>query len=832
MSKLITRRKGLIGLGLAPLLASTIGELALADTPVRDAMSGSKTLRDRRAVVGLAPKTIGGVELFSEGPPNSVYAGMRMVAGDDYNDKTGNIAYHPVLRPDGTVDDARTNNLDQGGAGPSFKSTGAGHYVADSNSYGHNDANRGRPVSSWADAINVADGVLTLIGRGPTVAEKLLVVGQESLAPFLGDRRWQFMHPVILECRARVLTYGDVTGRSGGACFIWMDPANFGKGDAIELDFDQTAAQGTSSIGWYRWVKGLGKLSSYTQTQNTASPVPKLYDGKWHNPLIKTFSDWTRQEYWVDGKLARALTDQTYAFPGGQKKPYYMHTNLALGGTWQALEKVVMQLDWWRLWQPVTGEYRVPRRPSEIRYYDFGASMSRQLPSTLEQWGVATLVADRVAALPRATNTPRMNDNGGFYGAALPEGFNLDGNMLLTGIYDDQPGEMTFRRGGGNDGDVSEVDTIIDRVGPRILTADTINIVIGQPLADDGAGYDAYWDFPCGDLGPPVLTVTGALPSGLSMSQDPDARYKITGTPAAGGSVQFTVANQFGQVAGPKTVTFAAATPGSGVPVPLFPRFANLADAGLIASIDPDNYASLTLASGSAGAGGVVSAIAGADSTLYAAIQNTSARRPTSVVYRNRGALRFDRASTQWLDWSAAAGAYPFGDEFTIVAVFRNVSTNSPGMSVIDIGHAADSTTQKRATFRTGTTSVFVESGNNSLVQVISEKAVDTAQHVWFYRRRGNVRDDVTGDVVNSCLATITRDRGGNGTTESTGAPGFSGGALNPIDTITIGARTASSTQDLFADIMLFRLCLFNRYLFDFEMAEVASRFAGAYGIL
>lgn len=825
--KLIGRRTAL-GAGATGLIgaASAFAD----DVPVRDAMSGSKNLAARRAVVGLTPTTIGGIQLYSEGPPGSPYEGFRLIGGDDFDG--GPPAYHPTLNSGGRYYNARTNTLNQGTASPLSKLSGPNHFIGSLWSSGCNDYNRGQPVASFADLLSVRNGLLTLKGRGPNPREQLLFdASQESTAPFLGDSFLHFMHPCVWECSARCVAFS-ASQDLGSVCFIWADPMLYGKGgpeQGVELDYD--GASQTCVPGWYLWgsVGGLGApLSGYTISQNTSAPIPGLWNGAFHKTMIKTFADWVRVEFWIDDKLVKTTTDQTYA-PSG-KMPYYMHTNIALGGTYQVYEYAILQLEYWRLWQPIGRRYLQARVPSIEKSFAWGDTFDEPFPSTLELWGTQTLVADRTAAVPYDSMTPGMSRCGGFQGRRLPLGVTDTGGRL-QGTYVTSPGQIVYQRAGGDDGDVCEVWKVKHNVGPVIATPATINITPGQPLG--GAGVmDIYWDLICGNLIKPNLTITGSLPSGVTLSTDESTFYQLLGTPAAGATVTLNLTNGVGQPAVPKTVTFAQPTPGSGIGFQRWPGFASVAAAGWIGILDPDDFSTLTLASGVAGAGGVVSAIAGAYGTTASASQSSGSARPTSVTRNNRGALRFTRSSSQWLNWNSLANLFSFGEVggYSIVMVVRNVSTAAPSQTWLDLGHAAVGPTTQRAVI--GNNSGLVQwqavGGGSVFSTCQSSEAIDTTVHVWFFRQNGQPRG-TGGAISNSGGATITRDRR-YGFSAYLPEPGFASGALNPVDSVTLGALTANSAQSDFADVELLFVGALNRFMEDHEMRWYAAQLAGAFG--
>ena len=349
----------------------------------------------------------------------------------------------------------------------------------------------------------------------------------------------------------------------------------------------------------------------------------------------------------------------------------------------------------WRIWRPATPatQHRIPNydvMPADLNIA-FGGAFNLTLPTAVSLWGAAATGSNfnyAIDYLPYDTRIPFGNDNGGSQGATpYPTGITLTGTTL-TGTVTDQPGKMRFIVSGTADGDTCIPAHVDINVGPTSLTSGVSNMTVGQAFVRD-----LYKDFDCGNLVPPSISVSG-LPTGLTFSMSPGAnRGKIVGTPSGTGTIAVTGANAIGQAITPFNIICGPATPGSGTPAPLFPKYGSLAAQGIIASLDFDNPASLTFSSGTVGAGGLISAVAGVDGTTYAATQSNPSFQPTSVTYNNRYAARFTRASSQFLDWAALVTAFPnaFGTDlnsgFTLVVVGALVSTTSPFQVWIDVGH-------------------------------------------------------------------------------------------------------------------------------------------------
>jgi hypothetical protein len=360
--------------------------------------------------------------------------------------------------------------------------------------------------------------------------------------------------------------------------------------------------------------------------------------------------------------------------------------------------------------------------------------------------------------------------------------YNAGTNVFSGGPIVDQAGQILLALSGTVDGATCTVARAKINVGPTDLNPGTVNITIGQPLTND-----LYRDIDCGDLGPPKFTNLSGFPTGLSLSTVGTNANMITGTPTGTGTLTGTATNALGQSISFSRI-YAVPTPGSGTPFPLFPSYANLTAQGLIGSLDPDLSSSLTFSTGGFGTGGQVSAIAGADGTTAAAVQATSGFQPTSVIVNSRGALRFTRGLTQFLNWDALAAAFPnaFGttanSSFTLVAVVQLASLTAPFQVVIDVGHAAVAATVQRAYLSANTAQWSFTSGGGTLG--IATDGANPTQNI----------DTGIHCLVARCFPSY----GSNSACIN----------INPIDTITIGAVHASSAFSNYADMYLLRLAV------------------------
>lgn len=465
-----------------------------------------------------------------------------------------------------------------------------------------------------------------------------------------------------------------------------------------------------------------------------------------------------------------------------------------------------LDLEYVRVWRQTSGVHRTPLVVQPDFTIPFGGSFSIPLPPAATVWGDGT-VDETVEMIPFNLRAPGGNyANGMFKGVTFPTFVTYSGGVL-AGTVTDQPGTMLFARTGTHPGDTCAVQRFRGLVGPRIMTPPTINMVTGAAFA-----YDLYYDMDVGDLLPLTMSVTG-LPTGLTIIPSGSSKGKISGTPTGTGTAVVTVTNAVGQQA-TASIVMAPDTPGTGTPLPasIFPNFANLAAAGLVASLDFDNTSSITIATG-------ISSIAGADGTSYAAVQATGAAQPTFITDTtyNRKCARFTAASSQYLDWSSMVGAVDWTKPVSMIVVGKLVTTGTT-YGFLDACLSSASTTADRAALMASSSAFIFRYGGSATNDATDAATTDTVCHTLVGR----------AVIFNSAQQFFNKDKTHSNYVGSATTAG-SGGAL---DRVTVGARYAASAYSGFLDGEIFRVLVFNRFLEDYEINGICAWTTAKFGSL
>lgn len=776
--------------------------------------SSSATDRDSlRGLAGMAPLNIGGITVGTAGAPGSIYDGYTLTGGDEYDG--GLSIYDPVKNPGGRYISRKINQNNLGGSSPRSLYASFDSYIVDPYHSGNNDANRGVPVASWSDIITQTGGVLRVKMRGLIGNETNYTDnGEGNLTGWMGGALFfQAMPPVIIESRVRVVSASTV----GGGPAFWSDASfPYSKGNSSEVDFDHLPSVSSFLQVIYHWTQTGSKYSSsFVAFGNSATAPPNMWDGQFH--LLTLVIGWASTSWYIDGTLIRTLA---YDLTVDGKRPRFIWHSMSAGtGTVNAfVGNDLFEVDYDRFWSS-TGHHRAPLTAVPDTFIPFGGTFSITLPDAASTWGDSG-VSDFVTQVPYDARTPGDGRNAQFFGNVLSAGVTRVGNVL-SGTVTDQPGRMLFTRTGTNDGDTVTPQLIGVNVGPRWLGGTSINMTVGQALS-----IDSYTMADVGNLGPPIVTWSG-LPTGVTYAAFGPASTLgyLSGTPTGTATATVTIANEVGQSIGPISVAFGPATPGSGVAPPTFPN-----SSFLVGSLDFDKTSSVTLASGSIGAGGSISAIAGSDGTTFAASQATGGAQPTSVTVNNHYAAQFSGA--QYLDWSSvmASHASDFGAAFTIVVVGQLTSIPTTSESWIDLGHAAVSATAQRAGLGANVNQQFMYSGGSSTGTALDggtgAQNVDTAMHC-LVGRLG------VPTINNGSIATINRD-GLPNSANNASSPGILSGSPNPLDEITIGAMLASSTIQRQLKGKIIRVLLYaspnQAWLEDYEVNALHGWCASNYG--
>jgi hypothetical protein len=764
---------------------------------------------------------IGGVQIGSAGRAGTPQSGYTMVWGDDFNEAAPNLM--SPTNPTGKYAPWATWVCDE-----PYSNTATYQqidtYLTNPNDTGWNDVNRGVSPLVWQDIITQANSLLSIKCRRYGAANEYLWTdsGEPMLGGGISAAPFMVVQPTcIFECRIRMSAVNANLANAGTHPSVWTvqsGPMSLGNNEEIDIP-DSDGVQFVSRL--IEWSEGAG-VGSVTNSQIGSASTNGTFDGAWHT-FLSVFSP-TGVQFYCDGLLIGSVSHSLST--KGIRPSHLLYTNMTGAGAvyWgSALPNVsTMDLDWWRVWVPTGNVLRTPLVPPVISTSGcsltasgdvtatLGVPFSIALPSAVSLWGSASVV-ETVEAMPTSIRAPGGMTTGMFAGALWPPGISYNASTFtLSGTVNDQPGELWVVRTGTLAGDGCLASRFRVCFAPRILTPANISMSTGTAFT-----YDLYRDADVGNLLP--LSVTAApLPTGLSLTSSGPTVGMITGTPSATSTTTITVTNCIGQSV-TKSVTFGPVSSGSGVVCPALPNFSTLALAGLVGSLDFDNSASITLASGAFGAGGVISAVAAADGTAGAAVQGTSANRPTSVTINGHGAAQFVASSSQYLDWTAmvtAAGGAIVGDNYTLVVVGHTAAIGS-NSCFLDIANGASSFNTDRATILgvSGTLGVELLTGSpqtavfdvsamvvNAPTMFVGRRQTGTSAPAYFNRNRYSYTNTKLGSAKTATVVNAT-----------VGALRFSGGFGNYLNGT------------------VYRVLVFNRFLEPYEYNIIAAWAAANY---
>jgi hypothetical protein len=543
-----------------------------------------------------------------------------------------------------------------------------------------------------------------------------------------------------------------------------------------------------------------------SSTHDAPLETATFRDGNWHTFTIVMGTDF---KFYVNGVLRHTAPADPSA--AGNKADRMLITNHIYrmnfqGATYAqsfwdpsvAPNGVDMDIEWFRVWRPSTGQHFTPLVTLPDVMVTAGAAVNVTLPAQTTLWGASGL-EEYVTALNAEAEQPGIGDNTTSF-KQFPAGLTYNTTTrVLSGIMPAEPGALFVVVGVTGNGNTCHVARFRLCTAPVWTGGTAFTWTSG-----DAVDIDVYQLWSCGRLmtpgsNPKGLIVTG-LPSGLTFSA---ATGRITGTaPASTGSVTLSATNSAGQTSS-RTLTFDGSVSGSaGIAAPVL-----TGSPALIASYDPGNASTLTVDTGR------VTTIGGSDGTTRALAQ-TGTARPTLETRSGRPAMRFTPAELQHLQYSGTTGIG--SNACTIVLIAEPAAAGETGHYVdISVATATASLSRhalltnadnKGWTHRKCDTSVLSDAQRNSPYLAQRTLAIGTS-------RSGLSYAELNVDGTSS-------------PTFGTGTPA----SVTNLNTITLGARMVSSAPGAFINAWVFRVLIYGTQLDATQKEEIASWAATNYG--
>lgn len=599
----------------------------------------------------------------------------KSTAGDNFD---GPLSLITPTAPDGRYSTTRSYMSFTVGNGPRANNSGGlalKGYDVDIGHTGHNDANRGAIVSSFADAITQSGGSMVLKSRYASTPERNLFVnntlpilsGMINTASYLVATA-----PCFFEV-SMTLTKAQADMRGWHPTFWLMQMNAVGSFINTELDWEATSLK--ISPEKYSWVNG-------TSTPSAGSDLG-YNSGQIYKYMIEIAADGS-VFFRRDGTLIRSMPAGTVT---DSTRPHYvLLTNHVADfandpyqdADWAAQPTAgcTMTVDYLAIGTG-TGTMFSPLVADLTYNVDFNAAFSYVLPTATDLWG--STPSENVEAWCMDSNEPGGNYNGGYRFLPPGEVTYTSGTRTLAGTITSNSGRLMIHRYAQNAGSACRPHRMVLNVGPHWTVNQLPPANVNVPYS-----YDLYAVADCGVLvtaangtRAKAVSISG-LPTGLSYD---DATGLITGTAtsAFSGNVNVNVTNSLGQQSA-AALAFQVVVADSGVAAPALtgaPAIRN--------SWDFDKMSTLTL---NAGRINSVAPTDGGSLTLANASGTTS---PTRVTRPNsRNAALFDKAASQFLQGSAAQAAGG-----TVVIIYESRTINS-SMIAFERGLSSASTTQNR----------------------------------------------------------------------------------------------------------------------------------------
>lgn len=232
----------------------------------------------------------------------------------------------------------------------------------------------------------------------------------------------------------------------------------------------------------------------------------------------------------------------------------------------------------------------------------------------------------------------------------------------------------------------------------------------------------------------------------------------------------------------------------------------------LLASWDFGDVSKLTMASGSAGQGGQISAVAGADGTTFTLAQATSANQPTSVVRNNQICASF--TSGQFLQLLNALNLNNTG--YTI-AIEYEPRTETASQGILDVGAAAKTSTQSRISMIASMTTGYTFRKYTSGAVLSSAQSSASTYTAGIHCLIGRAAVGVSACKINV---------DGIGTAVVAGATA----SAAAYDRVTVGGTWENSALANAMDGWVTRIAIWNSDATDAQVEALAADWATGYG--
>lgn len=554
------------------------------------------------------------------------------------------------------------------------------------------DSNRGVPLNFDSHTlVNGEDGTpsairLLAIRQSAEEQAKLNtgVAGQierAAMMAFLGAIVWN--GPCIIEYRMRL-----PVGPAGQHPSVWnlqAQPQN-----ATVVTGNEYGAEGNGSI-----INAY--INQWNAGSNTAGPITQLgtpnpRDGNWRTLTNVLAADY---KWYLDGSLK-----QSGGVPGnlGNKcesgiiSNHVYNANYA-GQTYSAaawlaaVSGVGMEIDWIRVWRPVTGvHYRPLVDIPDVLLATESAALNLVLPSQQELWG-ATGLTEWVDCIPNEVEEPGGSNTASY--DQFPGSISYtSGTRTVAGGMPTKSGLLHMKCVVSQDGVTCEPARFRVYVAPIWRGGNSFSFPVGVPVNID---IYSLWDvgvlFLEGDNRKGLAV--SSLPAGLTLN---GVTGRLTGTPTGASIISptFSASNCRGQTTN-QQVLIVVYDPAAGVPAP-----ALTGTPTLLASWDYTNATTMLQNSG-------LETLFGADGTSVAITQPTQSKRPTVETRGGKLCARFTSAQQQFLSALSTLGAVA-AQGVTLAVVVEPASTGA-SQCAADLSNPASTGAFNRLNVTGGTAS-------------------------------------------------------------------------------------------------------------------------------
>lgn len=722
---------------------------------------------------------VGGMTIGEVG--TGFYDGYTLSWGDDFND-LDILAPH---LPNGRWFTTRTYLAGSRGSDTLLGTM----YDTDPYHTGHNDTNKGVPVGY--DNMHVEGSAVTMQARKSTAGEQTYMsTARNELGCMLsgaGAISWypstSGINDIIYEAR---ISFSAAAGNPAGwHPTMWLQSLN----PVIALDSDEWDWEANSQAAFMHrsvWTAGAASVNTYG--------AGRTHDGKYY--VISFILNSTDVKLYVDGVLYATGT----ANANTKSKPQYpLITNHIYNGTfeteaysaaaWNADgDGATLSVDYVRVWRRTANSHYAPLTAVGNVNVDYGSSVDIVIPSALTLWGDAG-VTEYLQAVYNEENEPSVTHSTVF--TQFPTGvtYNSGSRTLTVNITSGKTGRINFVMSAWKVGTTCEPLRFAVNVGPRLA------ITALEYTEGSSSSYDLYAQCDCGVLTSngvsrnKTISVTGLTGSGMSYD---DSTGLITGTAILGSyPLNVTITNSLGQTS-TTAITFTVSVAGSGITPP------TLTGSPLLeAYFDFTDNTKITQSGGS-----IDSIVSSGNSTIT--LTNTGTNRPTLTTLSGYQVADFASANSQFLQ--ASGLSLPQGGSLVVVA---SVKTNAASQCLVDKGLGTATTTTSRedilAVFNGGYRFRKGGSATNSDATLTPGVNFTTGIHL------------LVGKTASGTTAPFIWGDG-----KTTFATGTSIAQGSVQDTFSIGARRASSTNDLFADARIACVLYYSGILDAVNAEEVA----------